>query len=170
MPRVPFSSLPPTARLWVFAADRRLTSLERDALLSELDEFLDRWAAHKVPLPAACDLRYDQFVLIAVDESTTGASGCSIDTLVREMKRLEQRFGLTLVDHGPVLFREGDDVRRVSRDAFHQLAAEGRVTADTIVFNNSLTSIGALQAGQWETRAGLSWHGPVFGLDRAPTH
>lgn len=162
MPRVPFTALPPTARLWVFAADRALEPADRDTLLAELDAFLDIWAAHKVPLPASREMRYDQFVLIGVDESSTGASGCSIDALVREMKRLEQRFGITLVDHGPVLFRDEAGVRRVSRDEFRALADQGQVTPDTIVFDNTLTSVGALADGRWETRADGSWHKRAF--------
>jgi hypothetical protein len=148
----------------VFAADRALDDAERAALLAELDRFLDVWAAHKVPLPAARELRYDQFVLIGVDESSTGASGCSIDALVREMKHLEQQFQITLVDHGPVLFRDAGVVRRVSRDEFRELAERGRVTADTVVFDNTQTSVGALMEGKWETRAAEAWHGRAFGL------
>lgn len=167
MPHVPFSVLPATARLWVFAADRLLDDAERVALLAELDRFLDVWASHKVPLPAARELRHGQFVLIGVDESATGASGCSIDALVREMKHLEQTFHITLVDHGPVLFRDNGGIRRVSRAEFQELAEQGRVTGDTVVFDNTRTSVGALEDGTWETRAAESWHGPAFGL-RAP--
>lgn len=164
MARVPFSVLPPTARLWVFAADRALNDAERAALLAELDRFLDVWAAHKVPLPAARELRYAQFVLIGVDESSTGASGCSIDALMREMKHLEQLFHITLVDHGPVMFRDEGGIRRVSRAEFQELAEGGRITGDTVVFDNTQTSVGALVDGKWETRAAEAWHGRTFGL------
>ena len=53
MPRVKFETMPPHARLWVFSADREITDTERQALLSEVDEFLATWAAHGAPLTAA---------------------------------------------------------------------------------------------------------------------
>ena len=162
MPRVSFVSLPPTARLWAFAADRPLSSDARDRLLTELDRFLDVWAAHNVPLPAARELRYDRFLLIGVDQSTTSASGCSIDALHREVKRLERDYGVTLLDAGPVVYRDGDAIARVPRAEFQSLVDEGRVTRDTIVFDNTVTSVGALNDGRWEAAASETWHGRAF--------
>lgn len=169
MPRVPFDQLPPNARLWIFAADRPLSSAERPTFLADIDRFLDHWAAHKVPLPAARELRYDRFLLIGVDESSTGASGCSVDALVRAMKTFEEVYGLELVNHAPVLYREGDDIRRVPREEFRELARSGRLTPDTVVFDNTLTSVGALQQGRWETRAADAWHGRAFFAARPRT-
>src|SRR5262245_56441196 len=128
MPRTTFDSLPPDARLWIFAAERELAPQEREYLLATVDGFLDRWAAHGHPLTSARDLRHDLFLLIAVDEAAAGASGCSIDALVRDIKRVESSLGLALVDHGPVLFRTGEAIARVPRDEFSDLARAGSVT------------------------------------------
>ena len=54
---------------------------------------IGQWAAHDVPLTTARDLRYDQFIFGAVDERAAGASGCSIDALVRRMKGLQAELG-----------------------------------------------------------------------------
>src|SRR5262245_37647001 len=121
MPRTTFDSLPSDARLWIFAAERELSPREREYLLATVDGFLDQWAAHGHPLTSARDLRHDRFLLIAVDENAAGASGCSIDALVRDIKRLEASLGLALIDHGPVLFRSGDAISRVPRDQFSDL-------------------------------------------------
>jgi hypothetical protein len=162
MPRTTFDALPADARLWIFAAERVLSPRERDYLLGTVDGFLERWQAHGHPLTSARDLRHDRFLLIAVDESTAGASGCSIDALVRDIKRVEASLGLALIDHGPVLFRSGDAIARVPRDEFTDLARSGRVTPQTIVFNNSLTRVGDVRAGRWEVPAAQSWHGTAF--------
>jgi hypothetical protein len=86
MPRVPLTALRDTARTWVFAAERALSASERDALLGDVDDFLDGWAAHGVPLTCGRDWRYDRFLVIAVDEAAAGVSGCSIDALTRRLK------------------------------------------------------------------------------------
>ena len=107
MPRTTFDALPGSARLWIFATDRPLNPQEQERLLVGIDRFLDEWTAHRAHLTAACDLKHDRFLMVGVDESVAGASGCSIDALVREITRFEQELGVTLADRGPVLFREG---------------------------------------------------------------
>jgi hypothetical protein len=165
MPRVEMSRLPDSARLWVFAAHRALTAHEAATLLQEVDGFLDRWAAHGVPLTNARDWRYDQFLLVAVDEAAAGVSGCSIDALVHSLKALEQRLGIVMLDNGPVTYRDGDRITRVPRGRFAQLADAGTVGPDTTVFDNTVTTVGAVRSGKWETPARNSWHGRAFFRD-----
>lgn len=162
MPRTTFDALPADARLWIFAAERALSAQERDYLLSTVDGFLEQWHAHRRPLVSARDFRHDRFLLVGVDEAAAGVSGCSIDALVRDIKRVEGTLGLSLVDHGPVVYREGETIRRVPRDEFADLARAGQVTPDTIVFDNTLTQMGELQNGRWERPAAQTWHGRAF--------
>ena len=150
MPRVPFPSLPDTARLWIFAAERALTTSERDALLHDVDAFLDAWAAHRVPLTCARDWRHDRFLLVAVDEAAAGVSGCSIDALVHRLREHERRLGIALLDNGPVLYRRGEEIVRVPRREFRALVEQEAVSAETAVFDNTLQTVGALRGGRWE--------------------
>jgi hypothetical protein len=160
MPRVSFDSMPGRARLWIFAAERDLAPHERDGVFGVVDRFLDSWSAHGHPLTSARDLRHGRFLLVAVDDDAAGASGCSIDALVREIRALESRLSLALLDHGPVLYREGATIRRVARDEFADLARDGRVTRETPVFDNTIGKVEALD--RWEVPAGQAWHGRAF--------
>jgi hypothetical protein len=162
MPVVPFEQLPSDSRLWIFAAERPLSADESRVVLSETDAFIAQWTAHGVPLMAGRELRYDQFVLVGVNERAAGVSGCSIDALVRRMQRLEQELGVELINNGPVLYREGDAIERVSRDRFAELAASGTVSPNTRVFDNTVTRVGDLTAGKWEVKASESWHARAF--------
>ena len=162
MPRVDVAHLPSEARVWIFAAERSLTEPEQVQLLSEVDRFIDQWGAHDTPLTAGCELRYDRFLFVAVDQRKAGPSGCSIDALVRQMKVLEQDLGVELVNHTPVLFRQGTAIVRVPREEFAELATAGDVDSETTVFDNSVASLGEVRAGRWETRAGDSWHARAF--------
>lgn len=162
MPQVDFEQMPEDARLWIFAADRSLDDTERDRLLERVDAFLDQWTAHGAPLTAARDWRYDRFLFVAVDESAAGVSGCSIDALVRDMRVLEAELHTTLVDHAPVVYRDGSVIRRVPREQFADLATGGSVGPDTVVFNNALTTVGEVRAGAWEVPADRSWHRDAF--------
>ena len=162
MPRIAFDELPEEARVWIFTAERPLTGAEQEQLLTEVDRFIGQWGAHDAPLTAGRELRYDRFLFVAVDQRQVGPSGCSIDALVRQMKVLEQRIGVELVNHAPVVFRHDDQIKRVPRDEFAQLASSGAVNAETTVFDNTLTRLGDVRAGRWETRLAESWHARAF--------
>lgn len=162
MPRTTFDALPATARLWIFAAERELLAPEAGRLLTAVDRFLDEWTAHRQHLTAARDWRHGRFLLVGVDETTAGVSGCSIDALVREITRLEQELGVALADSGPVLFRQGTAIERVTRAGFQELATSGGVGPDTHVFDNTLTTVRDLRAGRWELPARETWHARAF--------
>lgn len=162
MPRLPFEQLPDSARIWVFAGDRPLAPREADRLLAVTDTFLDQWAAHGVALRGSAQLLYDRFLVVAVDEAAAGVSGCSIDALTRQLKGLETELGVSLLDHGPVLFRDGKSIARVTRREFEDLVSKGRVSPDTCVFDTTVRTLADVRSGRWEGPARLAWHGRAF--------
>jgi hypothetical protein len=162
MPQVAFNALPDEARVWVFGAANAIDEPKAARLLGAVDDFLEQWHAHGSPLLCARDWRDDHFLAIGVDQSTAGASGCSIDGLFRTLARLEPELGTTLLGGGRVYHRDADGcVIASSRKAFNELARDGRVGADTHVFDTSLTS-----ASQWrdqfERPARDSWHAELI--------
>ena len=162
MPRIPFDDMPEQARIWIFAADRPVTSDEQEVMLRETDAFLDGWVAHGVPLTNARELRYDRFLLVAVDETASGVSGCSIDAMVNNLKSLERQLALRLLDSGAVQFRSDDGIRRLARPEFASLVDSGDIGLHTTVFNNTVTTVGDVRGGRWETAASESWHAQAF--------
>ena len=162
MPQVLFDQLPDDAQLWIFPAARALTAAEQAQLLAEVDRFIAQWQAHGMPLTAARELRYERFLFVAVDQRAGGASGCSIDALFRQTAALEQAFGVELVNSIPVVFRQGAAIERVQRDRFAELAALGTVSLQTVVFDNTLTRVGDVRTGRWETPLADAWHARAF--------
>jgi hypothetical protein len=162
MPEVPFPSLPDPARLWIFAADRPLSAEERRVLDEAVDRGLAEWAAHGEPVTWGREMVGAQFLLLGVDESRTALTGCSIDAAIREIKDLERRLGLALLDHGRIFYREGEMYRAVTRDAFRDLVQNRAVNADTLVLNNVISTVGEYRRGLWEVPVRRSWHSQAF--------
>jgi len=100
---------------------------------------------------------------VAVDEKAAGVSGCSIDALIRSLRALERELDLSLTDNEPVLFRDDDVIRQVSRPEFKSLADAGAVGAQTVVFDNTIRTVGELRDGCWEIPANQSWHAALLG-------
>jgi hypothetical protein len=162
MPRIDFSELPSASRLWVFTSERHLAPDEEATLLARTDAFLDQWAAHGKPLVCARDWRYGRFLLVGVDEASEPPSGCSIDAMTMVLKELGAELGMTFVDNSPVSYKEGNEIRRATRAEFRAKAEAGEVTLATTVFDNSITRLSQLEAGEWEKPAGASWHRKAF--------
>lgn len=158
MPTVPFHALPDNARLWVFAASDPVTGERADRLLTAVDEWLSEWKAHGEPLTCARDWREDRFLVIGVDQSTAGASGCSIDALFHVLQDLQGALGTALLGGGRVFYRDREGhVVTADRGAFAARAAAGELDADTLVFDTSVTTAQAYRTA-FTRRAGESWH------------
>src|SRR6185295_11290079 len=141
MPTVAFESLPREARVWVFAADAALSAGAEAALLREVDAFLAQWNAHGNPLTCARAWRDGRFLAIGVDQSTAGASGCSVDGLFRVLQRLQPELGASLLPGPRVYWRSADGaIASNVRPEFTRLASSGAVSAATPVFDTSLTT------------------------------
>ena len=79
---VEFETLPDTSRVWVYQASRSFNSDELTELKEAFNNFITDWTAHGQDLKAGYEMRYNRFIILALDQSVTSASGCSIDTSV----------------------------------------------------------------------------------------
>jgi hypothetical protein len=150
------------SRVWVYQANKKLSDSEVNQIQSELDSFTTAWTAHNHQLKAKGEVRYNRFIILTVDESQAGASGCSIDKSVRFIQNMEQEHGITLLDRFNLAYREGGEVHSAPRHAFEQMLKQGAIDSNTIVFNNMVQSLADLQT-KWEVPFKDSWHMQLFG-------
>ena len=162
MPVTTFDALPDDARLWVFSAAADIDEFDSPKLLKAVDTFLADWAAHGHPLTCARLWRDERFLIVAVDQRTEGASGCSIDGLFRTLVELEKGVGTSLVGGGLVFFRDALGLlHSLSRPDFLELARQGGVSLKTTVFDTTVSSVGDYRA-KFEGPAEKSWHAQLL--------
>ena len=150
------------SRVWIYQSDRELYEDEVKQLHEILNKFATEWTAHNHQLKAKAEIRYNRFLILIVDESQAGASGCSIDKSVNFIKRLEQEFGITLLDRFNLAYREGEKVLSAPRDEFEDLLRAGKINSNTIVYNNLVQNLEQLET-KWEVPFKESWHNQLFG-------
>lgn len=162
---VKFDELPDDARLWIFACERQLSEHELAQLRSNMEQFMTSWTAHKRELTVSWKTEYGQFIFVAVDESAMSASGCSIDSLVHNLQKFEQQIACDIVNTNSKVFYRDDAqrIRCLDRFGFKELAANGAVDEETVVFNNIIQSVGELRQNKWEVPMKESWHMQAFG-------
>jgi hypothetical protein len=154
---VNFNTLPQNSRIWIYQADREFTRIEVDLLQENAIAFIEEWTRHGAALKGSFVLKYNRFLVLAVDESFANASGCSIDASVRFVKQMETLFSIDLMNKLNVTYKEGQTIRLVNLSAFQEFAKVQKITSETIVFNNMVQTKGDLES-LWEVPAQQSWH------------
>ena len=89
-----FDHLSPHSKVWIYTANREFSSEDEAIIADAMKRFLPQWAAHGNALFGDYSLEYQRFLILVVDESQAGASGCSIDTSVRFIKDLGTRLNI----------------------------------------------------------------------------
>jgi hypothetical protein len=151
------TELSPDSRVWIYQAERDLTSLEEDEMTQELSNFVREWAAHGKNLQADFRIFFNRFVCLFVDESAHSASGCSIDSSVHFIQSLERKYGVQLMQRTQIAYLANDQIRTIEMNDFSDLAKNGEVDSNTLVFNNLVRSLGEMRSG-WIVPAKKSWH------------
>lgn len=151
------------SRIWIYQSNRPFTPQEEQTVKQRLDEFTGQWKAHEQELLTEGTILYNRFIVIGVDEQQAEASGCSIDSSTRLIKNLEKELGIDLFNRFNMAYRHNDDVISCSREEFERLISEGKITENTIVFNNLIKTTGELKT-RWEIPLKNSWHARVFAI------
>jgi hypothetical protein len=141
--------------IWIFQLAAPLTAEQKNTLEQGLGVYVrDAWKAHGAPVPGEMEIRHDQFLIIQAEPGST--SGCSIDSMTKAANTALQSIGAQRVESQFIAFRDAQgkiaylDFRQIG-----QALAEGRLTAETTIFN------AALQPGeplsQFEIPLKASW-------------
>jgi len=158
---VEFSSLPQTARIWIYQCNRSFTLDEIQEISNKLQTFLEGWTAHGADLKAAFEIRYKRFIVIGLDQNQQLASGCSIDASVHFIQQLETAFKVDLLDKLNVSYKQGDYIAYKPLKEFKKMVKDKAVSKNTIVFNH-LVQTKAEYLDFWEVPAAESWHARFF--------
>lgn len=135
-----FDEISDKARVWIYQADRKLNGTEVKELEHGAMQFVEQWATHGTGLTASSKILHDQFLVLAVDESAQGASGCSIDSSVAFVKQVEQRFGINFFDRTKVAFLLNNEIYLESIQNLKNKIEKGDIAGDTLTFNNLVTT------------------------------
>ena len=152
-----YKNLPNNSRVWIYQSDREFTNTEIEFIAAKAEEFINQWTRHGDDLKGSFMIKYNQFLVLAVDESFNNVSGCSIDSSVRFVKELENELQIDLMNKLNVTFKDNENVNMVKLSDFQQFAKDQKITPETIVFNNMVNTKEDFET-KWEIAAKDSWH------------
>jgi hypothetical protein len=152
-----YKNLPNNARVWIYQSDREFTAKEIEIVSVKAVDFINQWTRHGDDLKGSFTFKYNQFLILAVDETFNTVSGCSIDSSVRFIQALEKELQLDLMNKMNVTFKDNEHINLVKLADFQRFAKEQKITSETIVFNNMVATKEDFE-NNWEIPAKESWH------------
>lgn len=152
-----YDLLPEQTRVWIYQSNRPFTATELAQVNPAIERFTTQWVSHSKELRTFGAVFHEQFIVLMVDESLAGASGCSIDSSVAFIKEIEHAFQVELFDRMRFAFKEGDVVKTAQRDDFAKLFEEGKINEETLVFDNLVKTKKEFDEA-WIKPLGESWH------------
>ena len=130
--------MPDESRVWTYLCNRILNDQEANLIEVQIKKFTRSWKAHQKPLSANGQLLYNQYIVLAVDESVEPISGCSIDSSVHLVKTIEKHLEVDFFNRLNVLVLKNQTPKLVS---YHDI---GDYKGD-FVFNPRIENLGELR-------------------------
>jgi hypothetical protein len=149
---LPIEQMPDHSRVWVYQANRPFSASETQAIENYLTPALTQWAAHGAGLNASFEIRFQQVIVIAVDETVNAASGCSIDASTRWFKEMGVELGIDFFDRSTAVV-DGDELTLIPLTA---LKNNPLLDRSTQIIPLQTESLGTYRSG-WLQRADTTW-------------
>lgn len=150
-------ALDDSSKVWIYQADREFTYDELDVIRPELQQFLEDWTSHNNQLMTYGNIFHRRFIAIFVDETLSGASGCSIDASVRYVKSLEQQYNVSLMGRDQVAIMVDEEISTFPLNNLPDEVESKRINNETFVFDNLVKTKGAFLT-EWIKPLEQSWH------------
>lgn len=152
-----YNNLPNNSRVWIYQSDREFRPDEIVFITQKATEFINNWTRHGDDLKGSFTIKYNQFLVLAVDQNFNNVSGCSIDASVRFIKQLEDALKVDLMDKMNITFKDGENINLIKLPQFQEFVKTKKINEHTIVFNNLVATKEDFE-NNWEVAAKNSWH------------
>lgn len=151
----------PDSRIWVYTLSRSLTPDETALAQAAIDRFVDQWTAHNQALKATGEVWQQRYIVLMVDESQAGASGCSIDKSVHFLEQLGRELNVDCFDRMRFGWVKDGQLYTGTRDECVRFRQTGEITDDTLMVN-TLAPTRARLAAEWLVPYVKSWARRLF--------
>ncbi len=135
------NSLNPDSKLWIYQSSRELTHDEVAELSNGLQQFCIQWTAHNNQLKADFDIRYNRFIILAVDESHNTASGCSIDKSVHFLANAGKKYDVNFFNKLQMHYWQNETMQTIPMAGIKEAFVNGTINEQTVFINTHLTTL-----------------------------
>ena len=126
------------SKVWLYKSDRELIDAEVAQIEEALARFIPSWSSHGNRLFGGGVVLENRFLVIAVDEAMSGASGCSIDTSVKFVKLVGNQLNINWFNRLKLILRQGSKTKEIQFSELSQYS-------DWELYNPMIQTVGELR-------------------------
>ena len=126
------------SRVWIYQSSRMFYISEALEIEKMLEEFIESWNSHGIPVKGYANLLFGRFLVFIADETATGVSGCSTDSSVRLVKSIEQKFNVELFDRQSLAFIVKEKIELIPLSQLSYAFKNGFINEENLYFNNTV--------------------------------
>lgn len=142
-------------RVWTYVISKPLSAEAINQLQAEGNAFVSSWTAHENKLVASFEILGGRILIVKVNEDVSGASGCSIDKLMRFIKEAERAFGIELLNRFLVAYKTDAGIEVTHSSKIKELLAQQQLSENTLVYNTAAANENELAT--WEQPLKATW-------------
>ena len=145
------------SKVWIYQADRFFTDDEMDEIIPSIRQFVTEWVSHSNQLRAYGNLFHHRFICLFVDETNSHASGCSIDSSVRFIKNIGQKYDVDLMGRTEFTYLQEDEIHSIPMQSLSDAVQKDKIEMDTLFFDHNVKTKVEFLA-EWLKPLNDSWH------------
>ena len=145
----PINKLNKESKVWVFISNRIINESEQSSINNEITTFLIDWTAHNKALFSAFEIKDSILLMVAVDESMTNASGCSIDKLFHFVRELGVKYVVNFFDRLQVVYKTSSGVDIVKTNNLDKLIEQEIILRSTLMLNPLVSNLREYEQNIW---------------------
>ncbi len=144
------------SKVWIYQSNRLFSIREAFEIETILNEFVANWKSHGSPVKGFANLFFGQFIVLMADETNTSVGGCSTDSSVHAIKKIEQLLKVDLFNRQNLAFYVKDKVQLLPISQINYAWENNFINGETIYFNNTVTTKEGF-LNDWLTPVKSSW-------------
>lgn len=149
-------SFPDQSRVWIFQANQQVPDDKLSEIHERVMDFVKMWTSHQAQLQATGSILHNRFIVLVVDQTMVGASGCSIDKAMHFVQSLGHHYDTDFMDRHYYTYVQNDHLHTVHADELRRLYSESIINDETLIYNNLVDTKKAF-VEEWVTPIGRSW-------------
>lgn len=158
---VSFNEICDSSRIWIFQSDLKIENNKIELIKNELEKFLVQWSSHDKELKSSYEIKYNLFIIIAVDGSVNNATGCSVDSLTNFILKIQEDNNINFFNRLSIAYNKENEIKLNNLSNIKDMIKDKKFSPETIVYNN-LVKTKKEYINDWKVPAKKSWHKNLF--------
>lgn len=158
-----FEDLAGHSKVWIYQSNKPINDIDIAEISTATEVFINSWQSHGSEMNASFKVFYDRFLVVALDETSAGASGCGIDKLFHHIKKLESTLQINFFDRLIIYYVNQDvigtnplkDISLIQQTHFSSLK-DSSISPSSLIFDNTISVKEELNSN-WLVKANKSW-------------